>query len=64
MPQLLVLLEGVFEKSRFLDLMRYFVVFEEDEHGEVAKKMPGYHQFHAVNWALTQTLRWPCMPAA
>ena len=56
-PQLQVLLEGVFEKRRFLDLVRHFTVFEDDASGNVAKKTAGYHQFHAVNWALEQTLR-------
>ncbi|MGI8836530.1 MAG: type I restriction endonuclease subunit R [Pyrinomonadaceae bacterium] len=56
MPQLEVLLRGMFDKRRFLDLLRYFIVFEEDESGEVIKKMAGYHQFHAVNKALEETL--------
>ncbi|MBM4777527.1 MAG: type I restriction endonuclease subunit R, partial [Archangiaceae bacterium] len=53
--QLEVLLHGIFEKRRLLDLIRYFVVFEND--GEkVIKKMAGYHQFHAVGRALEATL--------
>ena len=55
-PQLQVLIQGVFEKRRFLDLLRYFIVFEDDG-GTVAKKMAGYHQFHAVNIAVDETLR-------
>lgn len=57
MPQLEVLLRGMFDKRRFLDLLRYFIVFEEDESGEVIKKMAGYHQFHAVNKAVEETVR-------
>lgn len=57
MPELQVVLEGVFEKRRFLDLLRYFVVFEEAGAGKLAKKMAGYHQFHAVNVAVEETLR-------
>ena len=57
LPQLQVLIEGVFEKRRFLDLVRYFTVFEDDSHGNISKKVAGYHQFHAVNLALQQTLR-------
>ena len=30
MPQLEVLLRGVFDKRRFLDLIRHFIVFEDD----------------------------------
>ena len=29
--------------------MRHFVVFEDEGHGKLIKKMAGYHQFHAVN---------------
>ncbi len=54
--QLDVLIKGVFEKSRFLDLIRNFIVFENDG-GQLAKKMAGYHQFHAVNKAVESTLR-------
>ena len=57
MPQLQVVLEGVFEKRRFLDLVRYFVVFDDEGGGKLIKKMAGYHQFHAVNAAVEQTLR-------
>ena len=55
-PQLEVLLRGVFEKRRFLDLVRHFVVFEEDTGGVLIKKMAGYHQFHAVRIAVEETL--------
>ncbi len=42
--QLETLLKGVFDKHRLLDLIRNFVVFEDD--GEkVVKKLAGYHQF-------------------
>jgi type I restriction enzyme R subunit len=56
-PQLEVLLRGVFEKRRFLDLLRYFIVFEEENDGVLTKKLAAYHQFHAVNLAVEQTLR-------
>ena len=56
MPQLEVLLRGVFDKRRFLDLIRHFIVFEDDSK-EVIKKMAGYHQFHAVHTAVQETLR-------
>lgn len=46
MPELQVMLEGVCDVGRFLSLVRDFVVFEDD--GALAKKMAGYHQFHAV----------------
>src|SRR3990170_2545155 len=57
LPELQVIIQGVFDKRRFLDLVRYFVVFEDSGDGAVAKKMAGYHQFHAVNVAVQETLR-------
>lgn len=53
--ELRTLLLGVFDKSRLLDLVRSFVVFEDD--GEkVIKKLAQYHQFHAVRKAVTKTV--------
>ena len=54
--ELQVTVEGAFEKARFLALLRDFIVFEDDG-GALAKKMAGYHQFHAVETAVTETLR-------
>lgn len=62
--ELEVLLRGLFEKRRFLDFIRHFIVFEDDTagrgtdgYGQPIKKMAGYHQFHAVNMAVEQTVR-------
>ena len=52
--QLRMLMKGIFAKKRFLDLVRNFVVFEDDG-GQLFKKMAGYHQFHAVNKAVEST---------
>ena len=57
LPQLRVMLEGMCERSRFLSLVRDFIVFEDDGSGMLAKKMAGYHQFHAVETAVLETLR-------
>jgi type I restriction enzyme R subunit len=57
LPQLEVLVRGVFEPKRFLQLVRDFIVFEDEGGGKLAKKMAGYHQFHAVNVAVEETLR-------
>ena len=57
LPQLQVLLEGVFHRRRLLALVRDFIVFEDDGSGALAKKMAGYHQFHAVQTAVAETLR-------
>ncbi|MFZ0699000.1 MAG: type I restriction endonuclease subunit R [Thermoplasmata archaeon] len=53
--QLETLIRGVFEKRRLLDLLRNFVVFEDDG-GAVSKKVAAYHQFHAVNRAVEATV--------
>lgn len=57
MLQLEVLLKGVFEPRRFLGLLRYFIVFEDEGGGTLVKKMAAYHQYHAVQYAVETTLR-------
>ena len=56
-PELQVMLEGVCTHGRFLSLLRDFIVFEDDGSGDLVKKMAAYHQFHAVQVALDETLR-------
>ena len=56
-PELQVMLEGVCELRRFLSLARDFIVFEDSGSGAPVKKMAGYHQFHAVQVAVAETLR-------
>ncbi|MBK8989765.1 MAG: type I restriction endonuclease subunit R [Chloroflexi bacterium] len=55
-PELEVLLKGAFAPHRFLDRLRYFTVFEVDG-PHIAKKTAAYHQYHAVNKAITQSVR-------
>jgi type I restriction enzyme R subunit len=45
--------KGIFEKRRFLDLVRHFVVFQDD----ATKVIGGYHQFHAARKAVATTIR-------
>ena len=48
----------MFERQRFLDLLQHFIVFEEDpDTGALHKIIAGYHQFHAVNAAVEETVR-------
>jgi type I restriction enzyme R subunit len=54
-PQLRVVIEGLFDKQRLLDFLHFFIVFEEEKSGTV-KKVAGYHQFHAVNHAIEATV--------
>ena len=56
-PQLQVLIQGVFEKRRLLDLIRHFTVFDDNGAGELIKILAGYHQFHAVRKAVGATLK-------
>jgi type I restriction enzyme R subunit len=56
MPQLQVVIQGLFEKRRLLDFIRFFIVFEDDGSAAPIKKVAGYHQFHAVNKALQTTI--------
>lgn len=56
-PMMEVLLKGVFDKSRILDIIRNFIVFEREGNSDEAfvKKIAGYHQYWAVNKALVAT---------
>ena len=56
--ELETLVRGVFEKQRFLDLIRNFIAFEDDpDRGTTNKIIAGYHQFFAVKAAVDETLR-------
>lgn len=54
-PELSILLEGVFDKKRLLEIIRHFTVFSEAKSGLV-KIIAGYHQFHAVKRAVECTV--------
>lgn len=53
-PQIEVLVRGMFEPSRFLDLIRNFTVFAGEV--EIVKKTAKYHQYWAVNKAVQSTI--------
>ncbi|HSO83668.1 type I restriction endonuclease subunit R [Thiocapsa sp.] len=55
-PTLEALIRGLFEPRALLDYLRSCVVFEEDPHGEIVKKIAGYHQFRAVRKARSNVL--------
>ena len=56
--ELEVLIRGVFDRKRFLGLLEHFVTYEENpDNGSVHKIIAGYHQFHAVNAAVEETIR-------
>ena len=58
--ELEVLIKGIFEKRRFLNYLKHFIVFEETEGETIAKKIAGYHQFHAVKAAVGATVKASC----
>lgn len=49
------LTQGLLNPQTLLDLLRWFVVFEDDGKGPI-KKIAGYHQFHAVRKAIQTIL--------
>lgn len=53
-PEMETLVRGVFEHRRFVDLVSNFVVFSQEK--TLVKRVAKYHQFHAVNKAVTTTL--------
>jgi len=57
-PMLDVLTRGVCDKSRLLDIIQNFIVFERDDKDDtrVIKKVAAYHQYWVVNKALQSTL--------
>jgi len=55
-PQLEVLIKGMFQRERFLDIIKHFVLFQSDGK-ETIKILAGYHQYHAVNKAVESTER-------
>src|SRR3989454_3449476 len=49
-----ILLRGICQKGRLLDIVRNFIVFEKDK--ETRKKLAAYHQYWATNKALESTV--------
>ena len=56
LPQMEILIEGMFTKRTLLDLIQHFIVFD-DEEDEIQKKLAAYHQYHAVNNAVDSTIK-------
>ena len=56
-PKLQIAVEGLFERRRFLDLIRSFLLFESVSGERLIKRMATYYQLQAANIALAETLR-------
>lgn len=52
--ELQTLVRGALAPAYLLEVLRYFVLFEDD--GQLVKKIAGYHQFHAVRAAIAQVV--------
>lgn len=48
--------EGIFEKNRFLDILKNFITFSNDSTKKI-KILGAYHQYFAVNKAVESTLK-------
>lgn len=66
LPALEVLIKGIFDQRRFLDIVRNFVVFSEETVTEkktgqkikaLIKRVTKYHQYWAVNAAVESTVK-------
>src|SRR5690606_39631985 len=49
------LVRGLLAPHYLLDYLRHFVLFEDD--GTLIKKIAGYHQYHAVRFAIQEVVR-------
>ncbi|MGW2492932.1 type I restriction endonuclease subunit R [Streptomyces pseudogriseolus] len=54
-PALEVLVRGVFERKRFLDIVKNFIIFSDESVGLI-KRVAKYHQYWAVNAAVESTV--------
>lgn len=58
--ELKLAVEGIFHKTRLLDIIQNFIVFEADSEKDVSKytkKIALYHQYFGVNKAVVSTLK-------
>ena len=56
--QLETMIRGVFDPRRFLDIVVNFVAYEHDADRDATHKiLAGYHQYHAVQAAVAETIR-------
>ncbi|HDJ7737290.1 type I restriction endonuclease subunit R [Staphylococcus aureus] len=51
-----VLIHGMLNPETLLDLIRYFVLFQDDGKGHISKILAAYHQYYAVNKAIDRAL--------
>lgn len=55
--ELQVLIQGMFQQKRWLQILRHFITFEANTDSDALYKiLAGYHQFHAVQVAVDKTV--------
>lgn len=55
-PQMPVLVNGLLDPARLLDVVQHFIVFKDADGGELIKILAGYHQYHAAKQALAEAV--------
>ncbi|PUU87515.1 type I restriction endonuclease subunit R [Halanaerobium sp.] len=55
-PEMEVLIKGIFQKYRFLDLIHHYILFQDDGLN-ITKIFAAYHQYHAVDKAINSTAK-------
>lgn len=53
-PEMVVMFQELLNKKTLIDFLKHFIVFEKDKKN-VIKKLAAYHQYYAVNKAITST---------
>ncbi|WP_192977712.1 type I restriction endonuclease subunit R [Mammaliicoccus vitulinus] len=56
MASLDVLVHGMLNKEVLLDLIRHFILFQDDGKGHIVKILAAYHQYYAVNKAIDRAM--------
>jgi type I restriction enzyme R subunit len=54
LPPAEVLIRGAFDKKRVVDLIKNFIIFDEED-GKTTKKLSAYHQYYGVREAVKST---------
>lgn len=56
LPQLEVLIKGVFDKCRLIDIIHHYILFQT-KGNDIFKIFTAYHQYHAVHTAIDATVK-------
>lgn len=56
MPQIEIMLQGMFNKNILLDIIKNFITYQSSK-TKTIKLLAGYHQYHAANKAIKTTIK-------